>query len=217
MKKLPKAILLDADGTLYDSEKLNYELNRLMAKELYDFDFTWELYDEHIRRGTKKSNEVVEEHGVDVDYITWHSQKLAKYKEIIRTELKPTPGLLDFLAWAKTKKIVCVVVSAAGRQYIESSLLAIRINDYFEIIVSGHETGEKNKPHPYPYEYGLKMAGVKADQAIAVEDTDKGIASAQAAGLFCVAIRNDSNNDKELAKANLIIDHYSELKDYLLR
>lgn len=217
MSKLPHAIFFDADGTLYDSELLNFKLNQMTARKLYDFDFTWELYDVHIRRGNKSSSEVVQAHGVSVDHAAWHAYKLKHYRTLIVEQLSALPGLLDFLQWCKAQNIRCAVVSAAGRDYVESSLAATEIQDFFEFMVTHEDVVPDLKPHPQAYRLALSIADLKADQVIAVEDTDKGINSAQAAGLFCVGIRNDANSRAELHEAEHIIHDYKELKAYLLR
>lgn len=45
-----------------------------------------------------------------------------------------------------------------------------------------------HKPHPEPYLKALEHAGVSAEEAIAVEDSERGISSALAAGLRTYAI-----------------------------
>ena len=59
MSSLPRAILFDADGTLYDSERLNHEANRITAKDLYGFDFTWEVFESRIMRGSDSAPLIV--------------------------------------------------------------------------------------------------------------------------------------------------------------
>ncbi len=218
MSELPRAILFDADGTLYSSERLNYHAHMVTAQTLHDFEFTWELYDRHIRQGSKTGHEVLVEQGIEgFDPDAYQAHKLKIYNQLALDELETLPGLVDFLDWCQQYAIRRLVVSAAGRNYIEKSLDVLGIRDNFEAIVSSEDIGDSRKPHPLPYLTGLKLAGITTDQAIAVEDTNKGITSAKAAGLRCVAIRNDANTPDELAEADHVISHYNELKDYLLR
>lgn len=217
MPKLPLAILFDGDGTLYDSEHLNFESNRAIAKRLYDFDLTWELYDTHVRRGSKRSYEVLGEHGILVDKEHYHAHKIAFFREVQLAKMKPLPGLPEFLEWCRKKSMKLAVVSAASHEYIAMCLKAVGIEDYFDTVVGHQDVGSNVKPDPHAYQLALELTGVAAEWAIAVEDTDKGITSAQAARLRCVAIRNDANTPAELAKADHLISDYSELKTYLLK
>ena len=45
----------------------------------------------------------------------------------------------------------------------------------------------KGKPHPEPYLRGLEKAGVKADEAIVIENAPLGVRAAKAAGIFTIA------------------------------
>lgn len=214
---MPKAILFDADGTLYNSERLNFSSNQETAKVLYNFEFTWEVYNKNVRRGTKKSYQVLQDQGIDVDYNKWQTFKLDRHKTLISEKLEPLPGLVPFLDWCQVKKIRCIIVSAASLEYINPCLDALDIKDRFEFIISHEDIGNDGKPNPHPYQLALKRAGLKPEEALAVEDTDKGINSAKAAEIVCIGIRNEDNNSKELSGANDIISDYKELKDYLLK
>ncbi len=213
---LPQAILFDADGTLYDSDPLHFAAYQSVAKKLYDFEFTWEVFMNELVHGSKKIDQVLQENGVEVDREILYKHKRQAYQELVKDKLQPLPGLLDFLEWCHQSNISCIIVSAATHQSLETSLDALQIRSFFEHLIGHEDIGDRKKPHPYPYEFGLKRLGLTADQAIAVEDTAKGITSAQGAGLRCVGIRNPSNTQEEVIKADHIITNYQELLTYLL-
>ncbi|HEX6461678.1 MAG TPA: HAD family phosphatase [Candidatus Saccharimonadales bacterium] len=216
MPERPEAILFDADGTLYDSDHLHFEAYKQVASDLYGFDFTWELFRDHLLRGNKKAPQVLQDHGVDVNSEVFYKEKKRVYEYVAKEQLKPMPGLIEFLEWCHQVKIRRAIVSAATRASLSSSLAALRIQDSFEHIVSHEDIGNKRKPHPYPYLYGLGNLGIVASQAIAIEDTAKGIASARGAGLYCVGIWNQANNaSEELVDADYTIKDYRELREHL--
>lgn len=215
MTKLPKAILFDADGTLYDSEPIHYEATRRTAHELHGFDFTRELYETHMLRGTKKGHEVLIDHGFDSDDGTYARHKQIHFEALVSENLQLTPGVLTFLEWCKDNKIVCVIVSSARNMQLQAALTGGGLRDFFSHIVAVEDVGSRRKPDPHPYILGLEKVGVKASDALAVEDTAKGISAANAAGLECIAVRNNDNTDEELRHALLIIDSFDELKTYL--
>jgi len=219
MKKLPKAILFDADGTLYTSNRLNHEANQVTAKEMYGFDYTWEMFETNQLRGTISAMKVIEtHHGISVDDDEYLARRHVHYERIITEKLEPMPGLPGFLKWCKSKGITCVIVSGARVSMIETCLEAIGLRNYFkDILALDHFGYDKTKPHAFPYKLALKKLGLKTNQALAVEDTDRGIKSAKAAGLRCIGIRNDINTEAELAETDQVIDHYDELKAYLLK
>lgn len=212
---LPKAILFDADGTIYDSERLQYEATRQTARQLHDFDFTWDLYVSGMLHDSKSGHEILLEHGFDSDQEVYRRHKQELYSRMVAEQLTPLPGVRDFLKWCQQHQIICAIVSASRLMQLEVALAAVDLQDFFKILVTHEDAHDKRKPHPHPYLRALQLVGVTAAQSLAVEDTAKGITSAKRAGLRCIGIRNDINDDTELASADLIISDYQELQDYL--
>ena len=52
------------------------------------------------------------------------------------------------------------------------------------------EDTEAHKPEPEPYRSVLDALGVSPHEAVAFEDSPKGVTAARAAGIFCVAVPN---------------------------
>lgn len=57
------------------------------------------------------------------------------------------------------------------------------------------------KPNPEPYLMGLEKAGVKADEAIVVENAPLGVTAGVAAGLFTIAANTGPLKDEVLSDA----------------
>jgi HAD superfamily hydrolase (TIGR01509 family) len=72
------------------------------------------------------------------------------------------------------------VVSASSRIEIEAGLNAAGILHCFEVVI-GTEDVERTKPDPEPYLLAMQRLGAR--KALAVEDSEAGVASAKAAGL----------------------------------
>lgn len=62
-----------------------------------------------------------------------------------------------------------------------------------------------HKPDPAVYLLALERLDIDHAQAIAFEDTPHGVAAAQAAGLFCVAIPNAFTPATRFAMADLVL------------
>ncbi|GMA52691.1 hypothetical protein GCM10025857_66490 [Alicyclobacillus contaminans] len=76
---------------------------------------------------------------------------------------------------------------------------------FIDFLISGEELQE-SKPHPEIYQISAKKLG---GIAMAVEDSFVGIASAKAAGLYTVALKQDYDIDQ--SKADCQIPSLSEL------
>ena len=78
------------------------------------------------------------------------------------------------------------IVSGAARSEVETVLEAAGL-DVFDVIVSAEDVA-RGKPDPEGYLLALEQLGVRAADAVAIEDAPPGIAAAKAAGLRCVAV-----------------------------
>ncbi len=95
------------------------------------------------------------------------------------------------------------VVTGAPIDEAESSLAAMRIRHYVTAIVAAEQV-KNSKPSPEPYSTALKLMGVESSKCIAIEDSPAGIASAKAAGLFCIAVTDLEKTDS-LRQADVIV------------
>ena len=72
------------------------------------------------------------------------------------------------------------------------------------------------KPHKEPYCTALERCGTLREKSLVVENAPMGIASAKAAGLFCVALETTLSGD-DLKGADRIISTHGELRNFLLK
>jgi len=79
------------------------------------------------------------------------------------------------------------VVSGAPRAAVETVLAGAGLAELFEEIVAAEDV-ERGKPDPAGYLHALALLGIPPDEAVAVEDSEAGVAAAKAAGLYVVAV-----------------------------
>ncbi|MDP2974118.1 MAG: HAD-IA family hydrolase, partial [Candidatus Diapherotrites archaeon] len=85
----------------------------------------------------------------------------------------------------------------------------------FDAII-GAEDCSKSKPHPEPYLKAIKKLGVKPENALALEDSSRGVESAKAAGCKCIAMPNHFTLDEDFSKADLIVKSLAEIDEKIL-
>ena len=76
---------------------------------------------------------------------------------------------------------------------------------------------KQGKPHPEPYLMGLAKAGVRAEEALVVENAPLGVESAHKAGIFTLAANTGPLPDKILfeAGADLVFSGMDQVGEYL--
>lgn len=215
MTKTIDGIFFDADGTLFDSNKLHYLAYEATVKELYDYDLSWEVFYHNVLVTSKKGIELLGELGLQVDKKIFYELKDSKYVKLVKTELQPMPGIKDFLMWCKENNIRCFVVTNGKLDPLKVALSTLKLDTFFENIVAAEHSGDLLKPHSYPYKLALNLAQIPPHQAMAIEDTAGGISSANKAGLWCAGIKHDTNRAKDLSRAEITFEKYDDLRRIL--
>ncbi|NLG06965.1 HAD family phosphatase [Candidatus Peribacteria bacterium] len=206
-----KALLFDADGTLYNSTPLHFEAYRRTSRELYGFDFTPELFKLECIEKYKQPTQVLREHGIPCVTEDFRARKAPLYASLATEKLKATEGLINLLEEAAEHKVPCAVVTGAQRHSADVSLDLLGIRKYFAVIITQEDTAFR-KPDPHPYLLASEHIGVSPAKCCAFEDTTIGITSAKSAGMFCIGIHHEGNTPMELAETDLMIQDFNDLK-----
>jgi beta-phosphoglucomutase-like phosphatase (HAD superfamily) len=101
-------------------------------------------------------------------------------------------------------------VTSGDRWYIDTVFERFDLTQFFAGMitvddVSGH------KPLPDPYLAGAKLLGVPPEMCLAVEDSTAGVASAKAAGMYCIAAPSEMTFDADLSAADMRVESFREL------
>lgn len=78
------------------------------------------------------------------------------------------------------------------------------------------EDYEFTKPHPEPYLTALERFGASKEEALVVEDSNRGLSAAVAAGIDCAIVHNDFTKSHDFSQATYRIEALMELKDIIL-
>lgn len=194
---MPKAILLDLDGTIVNTDPLHYQIWRDILKN-YGMEMDENFYRRHIS-GRQNSAIVAD---ILPQLTKTAGEKLASDKEArfreLSLNLKPLAGLPDLLSWIDTHKLQTAVVTNAPRANAKSVLEVLELTDTFDAVVLGEEAIAA-KPDPAPYLLALSRLGVSPQEAIAFEDSPSGMTAAVAAGIYSIGITSTHDPDVLLA------------------
>ena len=185
----PKALLLDLDGTLLESEKLWFIAEqRLMSR----YGHTWTVEDQRYCVGGPLSRvaDYMELHinGAQVSSIIG-AELLSEVESLFESEpIEWRPGAEALVIEAHELEIPTVIVTASWRVLLDSvmSRMSETVGD-FTLSVAGDEV-KKSKPHPEPYLSAAAGVGIAIDQCLAIEDSHTGTLSAVSAGAKVIAV-----------------------------
>ncbi len=189
-RKTAKAVLFDMDGVLFDSMP-NHAYAWSQSMTQFGLKMTTkEAYLHEGRTGSGTINILAQRYwGRDATEEEKHSIYEAKTR-VFNTcpEALPMPGALDVLQRVKRQGSLIVLVTGSA----QASLLD-RLETHFpgmfcpELMVTGNDV-KMGKPFPEPYLMGLDKAGVRADEAIVIENAPLGIQASHAAGIYTIAV-----------------------------
>jgi HAD superfamily hydrolase (TIGR01509 family) len=179
------AYLFDCDGTIADSMPLHFEAWNLALSE-WGGHLPEDLFYAWAGIPFAKTIEMLnEKFSLKVPLEPTGVRKEEHYFKLL-PKLQPIQNVLHHIQ-EQHGKIPFAVVSGSPRDSIFKTLKALRLLDYFPVIV-GAEDYARGKPHPDPFLLAAKLLGVKQERCLVFEDADLGIESARAAGMSWVKV-----------------------------
>lgn len=102
------------------------------------------------------------------------------------------------------------IVTSCQPRHFQATHASTGILPHFDFILT-QGMYAATKPDPAPYLAALAKAEVRPDEALVVEDSPRGIQSARAAGIRCVAVRTELSRWCDLGGAWQTVDRLEEL------
>lgn len=200
-ERLPRALLVDLDGTLADSHPV---LRRCLGEfagahgiAMDDADFA--AFDGSSLR--EIVTDLRHRHGLKQSA----TELLATYHATLQRAYDAVPaaaGADRLVAAAKEIDAMIILVTSAPASVVDAFLARTGLRDALTELVTGDEG--PTKPSPMPYRRALAAAGVSAAEAIAVEDSPSGVRSACGAGIRVIAVTGDAARAAALRVAGAV-------------
>lgn len=213
------AVLFDMDGVLFDSMP-NHAYAWSHAMTQFGLEMTaYEAYLHEGRTGSGTIN-ILAQHFWGRDATPEEIERIYAAKADLFNTLpkpKPMPGALEALTAAKELGCKIVLVTGSAQVKLLESLEQ-HYPGFFreELMVTGFDV-KYGKPNPEPYLMGLQKAGVKAEEAIVVENAPLGVESAKGAGIFTIAANTGPLEDSILkdAGADVVVPGLEAVAQFL--
>ncbi len=211
---MKKYILFDNDGVLVETEIWYYRASAEVLKTM-GIEMSPEAYKDIMINGLS-SFILAERVGFDEESIIKARAKRDKiYQHYLQTEDIAIAGVKEVLAELK-EQYKMAIITTSRRVDFELIHASRGIVDYMEFVLCVGEYA-RAKPHPDPYLKGLKQFGAKKEDAIVVEDSQRGLRSAVAAEIDCIIVQNDFTTSHDFSTASHHIDKLSDLTSLLNR
>jgi HAD superfamily hydrolase (TIGR01509 family) len=213
MDPIPTHILWDHDGVLVDTEPLYFKATRRALREV-GVELSRDRYLAMIAKGFS-AWDLARDAGIGEDRVEHHRKRRdAWYQEHLAAgdiDIEGVEAILEELGHGYRMAIV-TTSKPADFDLIHANRNVVRHMDF--VLKNGDYRREK--PAPDPYRAALERFGIGADQAVVVEDSEQGLASAVAAGIRCIVVRSEFTAGQDFRGAWAMIDSLQALPGMLV-
>jgi HAD superfamily hydrolase (TIGR01509 family) len=201
-------VIFDLDGLLADTENLHrtayQEVFAGLGVELSD-----EQYAHHWIRSGKGIEAFVNERNLAFDPTLIRRQKGRLYEEMVSRGVDPMPGSLELLSSLKGRKAMALATSSYAKDaYAVLGMLGFE--EFFSVKVAKDDV-ERIKPYPDIFLHAAGQIGAAPEQCVVIEDAEKGVLAAHAAGMKCIAVPNEHTADNDFSKATLVVNSLEQI------
>lgn len=215
---MKKHIIFDMDGVLVDSEPIHMKILNEYLITLGATSVSLEYYFSLVGMGGlliwEKLIKDFNLHGVASDLYISHKEYF--YSVIEAHEIEPVKGVVQFLNRLKKENYFISLGSSSPVRLINHSVRKIGIRDYFDYLVSSEHV-KHGKPYPDIFLKVAELYNIEPSHFLVIEDSHNGVLAAKAAGMTCIGYKNPNSGKQDLTKADMIIDHFNELSDEVLK
>lgn len=219
------ALIFDIDGTLADTERDAHRVafNDTFAAHGLEWYWSAEFYGEllAVTGGRERIKHYVTQHHpplptinhLDAFIADLHREKTQCFLDIVRAGQVPLrPGVQRLLTSARQAGLRLAIATTTSYINVQT-LLEYCIHPLaesgFDAIAAGDVVTHK-KPAPDIYFYALSQLNLRADQCLAIEDSDNGLRASLSAGICTIITTNDYTSEQDFTGASLVVDQLGE-------
>jgi HAD superfamily hydrolase (TIGR01509 family) len=207
-----EAVILDFDGVITDSEKHWTTLIRTLV-ETHGLQWTDDLRAQTQGRSQSDTWKLLcEKYGLRISREHYDREMNTAIENMYVTKAALVKGVASFIVWARKHKFKLAIATSSTLRWVELFLKRFDLDGSFDTIVTA-EDGLRGKPEPDVYLATLSRLNVKADAAIAIEDSTNGVLAAVTAGILTMGFLNGLNTRTAVEKATIIVSSFAEASD----
>jgi HAD superfamily hydrolase (TIGR01509 family) len=207
---LIKGLVFDFDGLILDTETVEYESLQWIYSQ-YGQTLSLDVWGDCI--GTKHEFDPVV-HLRDLAQLDTPVEELRRtYKARFCRQIRekgPMPGVVEYLQQGRELGLGLAVASSSPLSWVKGFLDELDLTSWFDAICTADDV-DVVKPDPALYTTAAKRLGIKADEAIAFEDSPNGALAAKRAGLYCVVVPNSVTRSLAFGQYDLKLSSLAEM------
>jgi len=216
-----KAVILDLDNTLMDFMKMKKASCEsamsamidagLPVKQKEGMKILFGLYDKYGIEDKLIFNKFLKKTMKKIDWSIL-ANGIVAYRKVKEGYLQTYPHVHQTLIELKKKGIKLAVLSDAPRMRAWLRLAALRLTDFFDIVLTHDDVKKKNKPHKLPFKKALKKLNLKPEEVLMLGDwPERDIKGAESVGMKTCLAKYGQHFSRKGIKADYEINDFREL------
>jgi len=206
-------LLFYFDGVLVNTEKWYFEATREALARL-DVTMTFEDYKQHLVDGKSNWAGAATKGATYAEIEAAREWRDDRYQYYLQGEEIDIPGVAEVLEELAESFQMAVITTSKRRDFELIHRERTLLNRMAFVLC--REDYDLGKPHAEPYETGLRRFGIVPDNAVVIEDSKRGLAAAEAAGIRTIKVHNEFVAHQQ-AESDYSIQSLQELPDLLGR
>lgn len=204
-----KAIFWDNDGVLVDTEHLYFLATRQTLAPV-GIELNEKMYLDLFLVQSKGAWHLAEEKGVSPEEVSrLRAERDRLYGQLLARQTVVVKGAEEVLKNLFGKYSMGVVTSSK-RNHFEIIHTQTGFLKYFDFVIAeGDYT--RSKPDPEPYLMALERSGFKKEECLAIEDSERGLRAAHAAGIKCLVLPGKLTRNGNFEKAHKVLGDIKEV------
>jgi HAD superfamily hydrolase (TIGR01509 family) len=199
-----KAVVFDFDGLILDTEEPVYR-SWLEVYQAHGEELPYDRWIQIIGSSTaafdpKRHLEERLGHALTQDVL---DRRIERRTAMVLAQ-PVLPGVAALAEAARAAGLQLGVASSSTSQWVKGHLARLGLLDRFDCVRCRDDVANV-KPAPDLYLAVAACLGVKPEESVAIEDSPNGIASAKAAGMWCVAVPNGITGSLDLSHADAVL------------
>lgn len=140
-----------------------------------------------------------------VSLLSVTEQLICRVIHLVETEGQPMPGAIESIKLIQEMGLPLGLATSSSMRLVQAVLKRLKLKGAFDVLKSA-EAEVSGKPHPAVYLSVAQALGIRPQYCIAFEDSIRGVISAKAAGMQCIAVPEpEQQNNPQFEIANLIL------------
>ena len=204
-----KTVIWDNDGVLVDTEEMYFKATREVLSEI-GVDLTPELFDQIYLMQGRSTFYLAAAHGLKAEVIArLRADRNRRYSDLLRNGVRVMDGVEETLRRLHGKVLMGVVTSSR-REHFEIIHSGTGLLHFFDFVLTREDYG-KPKPNPEPFLTAIIRNRLQPKHCIIVEDSERGLAAAKAAGIRCMVVPNRLTRDGNFSGAYRVLENVREV------